>query len=72
MAPCARVFSGRYADEETIRTMLLKLIPMGGITILYKRGKFICTTPRELSRPEIDMIKLALRANHYEEDGEAE
>ncbi|KAK4110318.1 hypothetical protein N656DRAFT_781953 [Canariomyces notabilis] len=59
-------FSARYADEDTIYGALAKIFPMEtGITVIYQRGRFICTTPRELTREETSAIKAAIKANHY-------
>ncbi|KAK4119076.1 hypothetical protein N657DRAFT_694007 [Parathielavia appendiculata] len=63
-------FSARYADESTIYEQLTKIFPMvTGITIVYQRGRFICTTPRELTDEETKTIKAAIKANHYADEG---
>ncbi|KAK0643154.1 hypothetical protein B0T16DRAFT_178262 [Cercophora newfieldiana] len=66
----AKSFSARYADEKTILDQLNKIFPMStGVAIIYQRGRFICSTPRELTREESSAIKAAIKANHYDDDG---
>jgi hypothetical protein len=63
-------FAARYTDEETIRKELEKIFPAGSGAMVYpQRGRYICMTPRELTRDEISQIKAAIKANHYDGDG---
>jgi len=61
------VFRGRYSDEPTILRELRKIFPTGIVSVMHERGRFLCTIPDDLTEDQVQTMKNALAADHYED-----
>ncbi|PMD23220.1 hypothetical protein NA56DRAFT_701497 [Hyaloscypha hepaticicola] len=55
-----------YTEERALADFFTQTFGVGTCTILWKRGRFQCTIPRQLSADEVDQLKRAAQVEHYE------
>ncbi|TVY23265.1 hypothetical protein LHYA1_G007946 [Lachnellula hyalina] len=55
-----------YTEERTLETFFTQIFGWGKSTILWKRGRFQCTIPRQLRADEVTRLTEAAQVEHYE------
>jgi hypothetical protein len=56
-----------YTEQTALETFFADLFGWGKAEVLWKRGRYQCTLPRRLTRPELDKLqRTVLRVEHYD------
>ncbi|KAM5521287.1 hypothetical protein FOXYSP1_15178 [Fusarium oxysporum f. sp. phaseoli] len=55
-----------YTDQDALERFFANIFGQGGATVLWKRGRFQCKIPRELTEDETQKMKqVVMMGEHY-------
>jgi len=64
------ILRSSYSDEAAINAFLDKIFGYGQTQVIWRRGRYVITLPRNLTQQEIDDLYDAVEVDHFKADSD--